>query len=243
MLNGIDKIFCINITTSTDRKEKFTKNFPELVESPQFEWFFVERDDNNSERGCYTSHLRVLELAKKRNYNKIITFEDDCSLLVPWTKFVTTINSIKYPIDWEIIQLGYFPFVTKRVKDNNTVIKISCSGGAYSYISNVNKLVIPEYKGIQIDVLLFCPDKGKNYFLNESLPGIYGIYPKMLIRTMSTKSTINSSHDLTGQLVYDRDIVLEISTKMNLTLFVITMLILIVLAISISIGVHFSKAS
>ena len=47
---------------------------------------------------------------------------------------------LDYPTGWKIIEIGYFPFVTKKLPGNNTVVKISCAWGTYGYISNVKKL-------------------------------------------------------------------------------------------------------
>ena len=61
---NIDKIFCISLTTATDRQKEFTKRFPELTKMNIFEWFIATRDSENPERGCYNSHRQVLEIAK-----------------------------------------------------------------------------------------------------------------------------------------------------------------------------------
>ena len=42
MLN-IDKVFCINIKTSIERKKQFEQNFPELINSPIFVLFPSEK--------------------------------------------------------------------------------------------------------------------------------------------------------------------------------------------------------
>jgi len=239
----IDKVFCMSLDTSVDRQKEFERRFPELVKMTIFEWFITTRDTENPERGCYNSHRQVLQLGKSRGYKQIITLEDDVELLVPWSECVERINGLVYPVDWTIISIGYFPFVTKKIEGNDTVVKISCAGGCYGYISNVDGLDIPPYKGIQIDVLLFCPDKGKNYFLEQPLPNTYGAYPRMLLRSNSKTSTIDPSHDLTGQLQYNRHDVLHISTQFNLSLFVIIVMILLVIsAICLGCYWHLHKA-
>jgi len=234
---NIDKVFCITVTTAKKRQDDFIKRFPELVNSNLFEWFIVERDTENPERGCYTSHQKVLNLAKQRNYSKIITFEDDSDLLVSWDTFVNDINRIKYPDNWKIIQLGYFPFTTKLTNDPH-IVQMNCSGTATAYISNVKTLIIPEYTGIQIDVLLFCPDKGKNFILMQPLDGIYGIRP-IIIRPRSKESFINNQdvlHYNSGNNDFDRNMVLEISTQFNILLFLIIIGFFFVFGIIITIG-------
>ena len=63
---------------------------------------------------------------------------------------------------------------------------------------------------------------------------MYGIYPRMLLRTRVNKSTINVGHDLTGQGNYDRHQVLEISTHINLTFFVVMIITITVILIIVT---------
>jgi glycosyl transferase family 25 len=154
IINIIDKVFCISLDTSIDRQKQFESRFPELVKSETFEWYKVKKDSENPRRGCYNSHRNILQLSKDRKYKQVLIFEDDADLHVPWNIFVNKVNDIKYEKDWKLIQLGYYPIATKRIKGNNTLVKIICSYCTHSYIINVQKLIIPEYNGIEIDALL-----------------------------------------------------------------------------------------
>jgi hypothetical protein len=194
--------------------KEFSERFPELVKSDIFEWYHPERDTENPKRGCHNSHKKILEISKSRGYNKIITFEDDANLLVSWNEFVNIVNKIIYPDDWKIIQLGYFPFTTSKLKNNNTLVQLNCSICMHCYISNVKTLIIPDYSGTEIDRLLLCPNF-KNYFLNHPVVGMYGTYPKMLIRQNSGESTIDSVRNNQGSLNYNRDHWLIVTTHMN----------------------------
>lgn len=236
MLN-IDKVFCINIKTSIERKKQFEENFPELINSPIFEWYHPERDNENPKRGCYNSHRNIWLLAKERNYSNIIIFEDDSKLLVTWQKFVDTINNIEYPDNWKLIQLGYLPFRTNVY--NKTLVSISSSICAHSYIENVNNVFIPEFNGLEIDKYFFIPDISY-FFLNKNLDGMYGIYPTMLVKQNSDKSTISPYRNNLGTLEYDRDTLLKISTSINLYLFVGIIFIMFVIILIIFIAYKFS---
>lgn len=219
MFKRIDKIFCINLISSVDRKEVFSNRFPELVGSSVFEWYTTERDNENPKRGCHNSHKNILELAKKRNYSEIIIFEDDANLCeeLTWEKFVNVVNDIKYPNDWKAIQLGYLPFTTSRIKDNETVVQINCSVTTHCYMANVKTLEIPTYsKGIEVDRVLFCPNY-ENYFLNKPVIGFYGIFPNMLVKQNGDDSTISLARNFQGQLNYDRDSLMRISLMCNYT--------------------------
>ncbi len=217
MFKRIDKIFCINLITSVNRKEVFMERFPELVGSGVFEWYTTERDNENPKRGCHNSHKNILELAKKRKYSEIIIFEDDANLMVPWKKFVNVVNDIKYPNDWKAIQLGYLPFTVSRIKDNETVVQINCSVTMHCYMANVKTLNIPEYKkGIEVDRVLFCPNY-ENYFLNRPTIGFYGIFPNILVKQNGDDSTISITRNFQGHYDYDRDSLMRISLMCNYT--------------------------
>ncbi len=237
MFRDIDKIFCINLITSSDRKEAFSSRFPVLVNSSIFEWYTTERDANDTTRGCFNSHRNILELAKKRNYSKIIVFEDDANLLVPWEKFINVVNDIKYPEDWKIIQLGYLPITVSKIKNNPSLVQINSSLCMHSYIANVNKLEIPEYSGIPIDNLLLGTNFN-NIIFNTSVRGVYGIYPNMLIRQNNFGSTITHSRDLLGVIEFDRDIWLNICTHIHYGMFIILFIMIIILVSNI---IYFTK--
>ncbi len=240
MFKDIDKIFCINLITSIDRKEVFSDRFPALVTSDIFEWYTTERDNDNPKRGCHNSHKNILELAKKRNYSKIIIFEDDANLLVPWEKFVSVVNDIKYPENWKAIQLGYLPFTTSRVKDNDTVIQINCSVTMHCYLANVKTLEIPEYKkGIEVDRVLFCPNY-ENYFLNKPSVGFYGIFPNMLVKQNGDESTISITRNFQGHFYYDRDVLMRASLLCNYT-FTLVMIAVVLIGFAMAIIMHSIK--
>lgn len=183
-LNNLDRIFVISLKTSTNRQNEFKKNFPELVSLNIFEWFFVEKDSTNAERGCYTSHKNVLELSKKKGYKTILVMEDDVIPLVSWKKFVSEFNNLKRPKNWKIIQFGYIPIKTTKTTDKK-LYALNCGYFAEAYLVNVSQLDIPDYNGSQIDCLLFCSGHSHvdiivNPKLAESLSkDIYVYNPRM----------------------------------------------------------------
>lgn len=155
MLKSLDHIFVLSLKTSSERQMTFKKNFPELVDLNIFEWFLVDKDTENTERGCYISHRKILELAKKRKYKEILIIEDDIKLLVSWDSFVNYFNNIRKPKNWKAIQLGYIPIRTTKTSDPN-LYAINCNYFTEAYLVNVSQIEIPEYNGSQIDCLLFC---------------------------------------------------------------------------------------
>lgn len=214
-LDSIDRIFVISIVEATERQEIFKKRFPELVKNPKFEWFIVERDNEDTTRGCYESHQKVLYLSKERGYSKVLVFEDDVDLLVPWNEFVSRVNLIDYPDDWRIVAVGYFPFITKAY--SSSLYKIIYSVGCHGYIINVKTLEIEKYTpGMDIDVYLFGGKKNiQATFSKIKTEDVYGIYP-VLVRQRAKKSTISVIHDLAGNIELNRDVIVLISSKCNL---------------------------
>lgn len=157
VLNNLDHIFALSLETSIERQTEFKKNFPELVSLGIFEWFLVKKDLENTERGCYTSHQKILRLAKKRGYKTILILEDDIVPLVSWNQFVKEFNSLKRPKNWKTIQFGYLPIKTTKTIDKH-LFALNCGYFAEAYLVNVSQLKIPDYDGSQIDCLLFCND-------------------------------------------------------------------------------------
>ena len=226
--NKIDKIFCITLNTSTDRQKLIKERFPDLTNSPLFEWYITERDSENSERGCYNSHKNVIDIAKSRSYKKIIIFEDDVDLIVTYSEFVKEVlNVVDVDFTWSIILLGYFPVSTEKTKYSN-LYAIDCALGTHGYMVNLeNFKTIDNFKNCAIDQYLFC--KCRLFSINKmkSIDGIFGIYP-MLLKQNSKTSTIGSIHDISGNLNYDRNLLIKVSTQINIcVLFFIILLCLL----------------
>jgi GR25 family glycosyltransferase involved in LPS biosynthesis len=70
-------IYVINLNKRIDRWEKISKIFN------KFNLIRVEAIEDNIDGavGCFKSHQKCIEQAKKLNLNKILVFEDDCDLL------------------------------------------------------------------------------------------------------------------------------------------------------------------
>lgn len=154
-LKDLDRIFVLSLKTSTERQTKFKENFPDLIKLSIFEWFLVDKDSKNTERGCYTSHQRILKLSKEKGYRTVLIIEDDVRPLVSWDTFIKEFNQLKRPTNWKTIQFGYIPLKTTRTSDKN-LYAINCGYFAEAYLVNVPLVEIPDYSGSQIDCFLFC---------------------------------------------------------------------------------------
>lgn len=72
------EIYVINLNRRTDRWEKIKSKFG-LFNLVRIE--AIEESDSSGIIGCFKSHQKCIELAKKNKLKKILVFEDDCELL------------------------------------------------------------------------------------------------------------------------------------------------------------------
>ena len=82
----IDQIYVISVKSSVDRRIEFSKKNPDIVNLSNFKWFLVEKDTQNTVRGCYNSHINVLIDAKKNNFKNILILEDDSYLVINFSE-------------------------------------------------------------------------------------------------------------------------------------------------------------
>jgi len=140
----IDKIYCINLKSRKDRKEKMLFQFEKLKLNVQWikgeKIYFTLRKNKHKkynfslkgQLGCLKSHLKIINDAIKNNYENIIIFEDD---VIICDDFVERLNNIeKYiPKDWDVIHLAgncyhhyekhqpYSEKINKYIMKNNQV--------------------------------------------------------------------------------------------------------------------------
>jgi len=62
--------------------------------------------NNNGAIGCYMSHLEVLKLAKKKDWDYVTVFEDDVEFLKPEETLKKINNIFNSNIKWNVIILG-----------------------------------------------------------------------------------------------------------------------------------------
>lgn len=113
-----DKIFIVNLKRDIDKKNRCIKMFKKFN---IYNYEFMEAIDgtrnilkkkhtntkilNSNALGCLLSHIKILYLSKKRNYNKILIFEDDIIFHKNMNNMFTMIYS-KIPKDWKLLYFG-----------------------------------------------------------------------------------------------------------------------------------------
>lgn len=89
-------ILYINLDSRTDRKEEMEK----ILNGLNYERVSaVKKDDGYI--GCSLSHIKCIEIAKSRNYEKVIILEDDFMF-----KENHNFNNIEFPKDYDVLLLS-----------------------------------------------------------------------------------------------------------------------------------------
>ena len=142
-MNHIDKIYYINLDTRKDRREEIEKEF-EKMEIPLEK---IERFQAIKEKygmiGCSKSHLSVLKLALKNNYENTIIFEDDFQFLVTKEEFHSLLKQFfeKYKDNFDFCYLQYN---LKENQDKDHIVGYARkTHGAAGYI--INKRILKQY--------------------------------------------------------------------------------------------------
>ena len=89
-------ILYINLDYRTDRKEEMEK----ILNGLNYERVSaVKKDDGYI--GCSLSHIKWIEIAKSRNYEKVIILEDDFMF-----KENHNFNNIEFPKEYDVLLLS-----------------------------------------------------------------------------------------------------------------------------------------
>lgn len=167
-INGIDKIYWINLDRCLNRKiymENLLKNINISNERIKASDGKVENSIisnyklkvilvTNSEYACLLSHLRTIKLFNESELDRCLIFEDDISLefMKYWKKDINTVIN-EAPEDWDIIMLSY--------TDLNCV--------------KYNKLYVKWHKNISSTVAYIINKKGSNKIMNMFIDGKWNI--------------------------------------------------------------------
>lgn len=97
--------FYINLESRRDRKEHVEKQLDIIHMKNKVERFAAIRMTNGA-IGCSMSHLKCLEIAKKKNWDNVFICEDDIEFLQP-EMFVSQLNGfLSSNATWDVILLA-----------------------------------------------------------------------------------------------------------------------------------------
>jgi GR25 family glycosyltransferase involved in LPS biosynthesis len=75
--NGIDKIYCISLTSRPDRQAEARVQFARVGLTERVEFHIVEKHPEDCEQGIYESHLQCIRKGLEAGAERILIFEDD----------------------------------------------------------------------------------------------------------------------------------------------------------------------
>lgn len=120
MCEFIDKIFYINLEKRTDRKEQIEKELNTF--DLKFERFSAIETPTFGILGCGLSHLKVLKIAKERNYKNVLILEDDFTFLVSKEELQCQLsNFFNLQLDYDVCFLSY-NLIGLQIKLDNGVV-------------------------------------------------------------------------------------------------------------------------
>jgi hypothetical protein len=245
---NVDAIYVITLSEAKERHKNMLELYPE---NSKIQLIKFERDNSNPTRGCFESHQKVIENAKKLGHSKILIMEDDASPLYSWNDIVKVTNKLLLLIEfnpkWKYLMLGSMPIRTKKTKFNE-LVEVMCAVEAHAYIVNLKNVNPHIWKGDPVDLKMFC-DFDKDESINDSV-SIFRLLNKVESNVYLSRKNLfiqkpNISYidanNVTGRIALTNiyrnyDNIIELSLYTNIYLFtIITSIILTLLLLCIPI--------
>lgn len=150
-------ILYINLEKRTDRKE----HMEQLLQNHTYERVDAVYHERGN-IGCTLSHIKCLEIAKQREYNECIIFEDDILF-----EENTTLENIPYPeIDFEMFMLCVNVSESIEIDtDYSKIQRCSCTAG-YLIKSSMYDILIDLYRECSNRALQHVDRKDFNIYCN-----------------------------------------------------------------------------
>lgn len=131
--NFFDSIYCISLQDRQDRRRNAREQFEKVGLSSRVQFYLTTKDQQNSEKGIYESHMRCLLNGIEQNAQTILIFEDD----IIFERFSPVIlkNIVEFmdrEDKWSIFFLGCMVDGIQKTEYPSVVkIKYRCSAHAY----------------------------------------------------------------------------------------------------------------
>lgn len=116
LLQSFDKIYIINLVHRTDRREEMRVELAKVgisLEHPNVYLFPAVKPDtfegwpSRGAKGCFMSHLGILQHAKAQGYQSILILEDDINFNDGFLQAFSPISSLLLSQPWDIFYGGY----------------------------------------------------------------------------------------------------------------------------------------
>lgn len=159
------KSYCISLRDRVDRREIASRQFTDA--NIDVEFFLVDPDVDNPERGCFNSHQLVARHAKSIGESEVMIFEDDVVFDRKLSR--RDVENIDWLVGnqggWEILYLGG---LLGELRPTNRLGLTRCSlMCAHAYVLNsfgIDKILSREYSGMPVDVLYAIEFKALSLF-------------------------------------------------------------------------------
>jgi GR25 family glycosyltransferase involved in LPS biosynthesis len=105
--------FVINLKRRPDRLESIKKEMDYIG----WDYEVIDAIDMNSYMGCTLSHLKILEIAKSRDYEKVMVIEDDCYFMPYSLSLIEKLDNDLENINYAILNLS--PTLNRHINLSN----------------------------------------------------------------------------------------------------------------------------
>lgn len=149
----VDGILCISLKEREDRRK--IQEVITIQLNADIEYLLVDRDLEDSQRGCYTSHQACARLMLERGWKRALILEDDAVISRNPAKAFKNINKFINDHDPAVFYLGVL--LGKLWPTFYPGVAGCRAQGTHAYIINQSaaKLITSEpYTGLEIDTLL-----------------------------------------------------------------------------------------
>lgn len=170
MYTSFDSVFCITLTSSTERQNSISAMAHRLDIPVQF--YRVERMSNPVE-GSWTSHTNIIRYAFESGLNNALIFEDDAIESKQYNDIILrdSLNFMRQNQNWDMFYLGWCPghpvndynkffscLMPQKVPGYQYVYKCNCFCQHAYVISRrgMQKFLktIPPFSGKQLDIAI-----------------------------------------------------------------------------------------
>lgn len=185
----VDNVFIISLKECESRRETIKKEL-ERIGITKYEFYIVEKDKEDTKRGCFNSHQEVSKLGLWKNYNRILVLEDDAIFIKKVEKIHKSIICLLKYIsklefqkdDFNIFYLGHLP-IGKLKKIDECIVSTKNSRYTHAYIlskSGMDSIVDLKYRNYHYD------------YETSLIPKQYALYP--MISYQDDVASVNDFH-------------------------------------------------
>jgi hypothetical protein len=115
-LDYFDKVYVTNLASRVDRREEMTEQFQTIgreLNQRNIQLFEASRPENAGDfpsigaRGCFMSHLRILQDASAKGHARILIVEDDLNFAPDFVADGSRVIELLAKTDWAMFYGGY----------------------------------------------------------------------------------------------------------------------------------------